>query len=385
MKNKVFAILTVLVLCFSVIIPITAAGTHVFDENGYISDIGTVEAIAQRIEDTYGYSVLLAIVDSTGDGNTKDYSYELLEAESTKENGVALTYDYVAQRYAFGCSGEAESLFTEDVQETVWNSFAHNETYYDCAIAYYSAIEDVLEENNVSVTESVTADRTQPLVVDNADVLTDAEEAELTAKLKELGDKYDMDTAILTVDSYEGKTDSAYADDYYIEMGYGRGENKDGFVLVFNTGKEDGTRNVYLATHGSAIEYITDFEIDVIYEMVISDLEKGEYVAAFETFIGEADSAINPSTPVYYIPLSIVIGFAIAFLIMKIQASKLKTVRKQADATSYVGNVQLTYQYDNFMYSDISRIKRSSDSSTGGSSTHKSSSGDTFGGKGGNF
>ena len=204
-------------------------------------------------------------------------------------------------------------------------------------------------------------------------------------KIEELGDKYDMDTAILTVDSYEGKTDSAYADDYYIEMGYGRGENKDGFVLVFNTGKEDGTRNVYLATYGSAIEYITDFEIDVIFEMVISDLEKGEYVAAFETFIGEADSAINPSTPVYYIPLSIVIGFAIAFLIMKIQASKLKTVRKQADATSYVGNVQLTYQYDNFMYSDISRIKRSSDSSTGGSSTHKSSSGDTFGGKGRNF
>lgn len=229
------------------------------------------------------------------------------------------------------------------------------------------------------------ADRTLPLVTDNADILTDAEEAELSVKLKELGDKYDMDAAILTVDSYEGKTDRAYADDYFIEIGYGRGENKDGFLFVFNTGKEDGTRNVYLATNGSAIKYITDFEIDVIFEMVISDLEKGEYAAAFETFISEADSAINPSTPVYYIPLSIVIGFAIAFLIMKIQASKLKTVRKQVNAASYVGNVQLTYQCDNFMYSDVSRVKRSSDSSSGGSSTHTSSSGDTFGGKGRNF
>ena len=195
-----------------------------------------------------------------------------------------------------------------------------------------------------------------------------------------------MDAAILTVDSYGGKTDRAYADDYFIEMGYGRGENKDGFLFVFNTGKEDGTRNVYLATHGSAIEYITDFEIDVIFEMMIPKLTNGEYAEAFETFINEADNAIDPSTPVYVYPASILIGFAIAFIIVKIQASKLKTVRKQADAASYVANVQLTYQYDNFMYSDVSKVKKSSDSSSsGGSSTHTSSSGDTFGGKGRNF
>ena len=157
-------------------------------------------------------------------------------------------------------------------------------------------------------------------------------------------------------------------------------------LFVFNTGKEDGTRNVYLATHGSAIEYITDFEIDVIFEMMIPKLTNGEYAEAFETFINEADNAIDPSTPVYVYPASILIGFAIAFIIVKIQASKLKTVRKQADAASYVANVQLTYQYDNFMYSDVSKVKKSSDSSSsGGSSTHTSSSGDTFGGKGRNF
>ncbi|MBR3815293.1 MAG: TPM domain-containing protein [Clostridia bacterium] len=401
MKNKVFAILTVLVLCLSMVIPVSAAGTHIFDENGYVSDIGTVEAMAQNIEDTYGYSVLLAIVDSTGDGNTKDYSYELCETKATKENSVALTYDYVAQRYAFWCSGEAEALFPENVQKSVWDAFAYTETYYDGAVGYYNAVESILKENNVTVdttpsqqetqadtepvTESAASDRTLPLVTDNADILTDAEEAELSVKLKELGDKYDMDAAILTVDSYEGKTDRAYADDYFIEIGYGRGESKDGFLFVFNTGKEDGTRNVYLATHGSAIEYITDFEIDVIFEMVLPDLENGEYAAAFETLTSEVESAIDPSTPGYYIPLSIVIGFAIAFIIMKIQASKLKTVRKQVNAASYVANVQLTYQYDNFMYSDVSRVKRSNDSSSGGSSTHTSSSGDTFGGKGRNF
>lgn len=395
MKNKVFAILTVLVLCLSMVIPVSAAGTHIFDSTNMIGQLSSLEAVAQNIEDTYGFSALLTVTDTTGDKTTYEYGEELFEANAAKEDGLVLIYDYGENVYNFYCAGKAEELFSGDVLEgTVWNAFAYTETYYDGAIGYYNAVESILKSSNATApvattepaTEFVPTDRTLPLVVDNADVLTDAEETDFTAKLEALGDKYNMDAAILTVDSYGGKTDRAYADDYFIEMGYGRGENKDGFLFVFNTGKEDGTRNVYLATHGSAIEYITDFEIDVIFEMMIPKLTNGEYAEAFETFINEADNAIDPSTPVYVYPASILIGFAIAFIIVKIQASKLNTVRKQADAASYVANVQLTYQYDNFMYSDVSKVKKSSDSSSsGGSSTHTSSSGDTFGGKGRNF
>lgn len=395
MKNKLFSILTVLVLCLSMVIPVSAAGTHIFDNTNMIGQLSSLEAVAQNIEDTYGFSVLLTVTDTTGDKTTYEYGEALYEANAAKADGLVLIYDYGANVYNFYRAGKAEELFTNDILEgTVWNAFAYTETYYDGAVGYYNAVESILKSSNVTApvatteptTEFVPTDRTLPLVVDNADVLTDAEETDFTAKLEALGDKYNMDAAILTVDSYGGKTDRAYADDYFIEMGYGRGENKDGFLFVFNTGKEDGTRNVYLATHGSAIEYITDFEIDVIFEMMIPKLTNGEYAETFETFINEADNAIDPSTPVYVYPASILIGFAIAFIIVKIQASKLKTVRKQADAASYVANVQLTYQYDNFMYSDVSKVKKSSDSSSsGGSSTHTSSSGDTFGGKGRNF
>lgn len=395
MKNKLFSILTVLVLCLSMVIPVSAAGTHIFYSTNMIGQLSSLEAVAQNIEDTYGFSVLLCVTDGVGDEGTYAYCESLYTANAAKKDGIALTYNYGDNKYAFYCAGKAEELFPTDVQDgTLWNAFAYTETYYDGAIGYYNAVESILKTNNVTApvattepaTEFVPTDRTLPLVVDNADVLTDAEETDFTAKLEALGDKYNMDAAILTVDSYGGKTDRAYADDYFIEMGYGRGENKDGFLFVFNTGKEDGTRNVYLATHGSAIEYVTDFEIDVIFEMMIPKLTNGEYAEAFETFINEADNAIDPSTPVYVYPASILIGFAIAFIIVKIQALKLKTVRKQADAASYVANVQLTYQYDNFMYSDVSKVKKSSDSSSsGGSSTHTSSSGDTFGGKGRNF
>ena len=413
MKNKVFAMLTVLVLCLSMIIPVSAASTHIFDDTDMIGQLPSLEEMAQNIEDTYGFSVLLTVVETTNGKQTGEYAYEIYEANATEQHGLVLIYDYGENRYNFYRAGKAENLFTNEIlTEQVWAAFANTETYYEGAVGYYNVVENILKENNVTAdttqtdttqtdttqadteaqaqteetTKAAEEERTVPLVVDNADILTDEQEADFTQKLETLGGKYELEAALLTVDSYEGKSDTEYADDYFIEKGYGLGENKDGFLIVYNTGKEDGTRNIYLCTHGSAIEYITDFERDVIFEMVIPYLEKGEYVQAFDTFISEADSATDPSTPVYYIPVSILIGFAIAFLIMKIQASKLKTVRPKVNAADYVGNVQLTYQSDNFMYMDVSKIKKSNNSSSsGGSSTHKSSSGDTFGGGGRNF
>ena len=396
MKNKAFAILTVLVLCLTMVIPVSAAGTYIFDNTNMIGQLPSLEALAQNIEDTYGFSVLLTVTETTGDKTTYEYGEALYEANAAKADGLVLIYDYGANVYNFYRAGKAEELFTNDILEgTVWNAFAYTETYYDGAIGYYNAVESILKTNNVTApvatteptTEFVPTDRTLPLVVDNADVLTDAEEADFTAKLEELGGKYDLEIGILTVDTYEGKDGQAFADDFYDYNGYGYGENDDGLMIVFNTGKEDGTRNITLTTHGTAIDYITDLERDVMFEMMITELSSGEYAAAFETFISEADSSIDPSIPVFFIPLSVVIGFALAFLIVKIQASKLKTVRQQVNAADYVGNVQLTYQSDNFIYRNVSKVKRASESSGGssGSSTHTSSSGRTHGGGSRNF
>ncbi|MBR2315191.1 MAG: hypothetical protein IKA56_00970, partial [Clostridia bacterium] len=128
MKNKVFAILTVLVLCLSMVIPVSAAGTHIFDENGYVSDIGTVEAMAQNIEDTYGFCVLLSVVDGVGDEGTYGYCEDLYNINATKKDGIALTYNYGDNKYAFFCAGKAEELFPVEVQSnTLWNAFAYTE------------------------------------------------------------------------------------------------------------------------------------------------------------------------------------------------------------------------------------------------------------------
>ena len=395
MKNKIFALLTVVVLCLVMIVPASAASTHIFDQTNAIGSLSTLETYAQKIEDDYGYSVLLSVIDGVGAEGTYGYCEDLYNANATKENGIALTYNYGDNKYAFYCSGAAENLFSEDIRNTLWSVFAYKETYYESAYAYLVAVEEIINKSPAvnepatdapeteSTTEFVPTDRTVSLVEDYADVLTDTEEADLLAKLEALGREYDIEIGAVTVDSYDGKDPQAFADDFYDYNGYGYGENDDGFIVVFNTGEGDGNRNLWISTHGTGIDLLTDNEISLIVEMMIDPIKNGDFAGAFDNFVVECENAIDPSISIIWIPVSILIGFGLAFLIVKIQASKLKTVRAQVNAADYVGNVVLTSQYDNFMYKNVTSSPKAKSSS--GGSTHTSSSGRTHGGGGKSF
>ena len=392
MKNKIFAIVAVVVLCLTMIVPVSAANTHIFDQTNVFGDINSLETYAQKIEDDYEFSVLLSVIDGVGAEGTYGYCEDLYNANAEYEDGIALTYNYGDNKYAFYCSGEAENLFPVDVQNNaLWSAFAYTETYYEGAYAYIAAVdtilkaappaisepEDTVDDVTEPITEFVPVDRTLSLVEDYADVLTDSEEAELIAKLEALGSEYDIEIGAITVDSYEGKDPQAFADDFYDYNGYGYGENDDGLIVVFNTGEGDGNRNLAISTHGKGIELLTDLEIDRIIEMMINPIKNGDFAGAFDNFVTECEGAFDESISIIWIPVSILVGFGLAFIIVKLQASKLKTVVQKADAADYVGNVVLTYQNDQFMYRNVTSSPKVKSES---SSTHTSSSGRTHGG-----
>ena len=392
MKNKIFAIVAVVVLCLTMIVPVSAANTHIFDQTNVLGDINSLETYAQKIEDDYEFSVLLSVIDGVGAEGTYGYCEDLYNANAEYEDGIALTYNYGDNKYAFYCSGEAENLFPVDVQNNaLWSAFAYTETYYEGAYAYIAAVdtilkaappaisepEDTVDDVTEPITEFVPVDRTLSLVEDYADVLTDSEEAELIAKLEALGSEYDIEIGAITVDSYEGKDPQAFADDFYDYNGYGYGENDDGLIVVFNTGEGDGNRNLAISTHGKGIELLTDLEIDRIIEMMINPIKNGDFAGAFDNFVTECEGAFDESISIIWIPVSILVGFGLAFIIVKLQASKLKTVVQKADAADYVGNVVLTYQNDQFMYRNVTSSPKVKSES---SSTHTSSSGRTHGG-----
>ena len=81
-------------------------------------------------------------------------------------------------------------------------------------------------------------------------------------------------------------------------------------------------------------------------------------------------------------------GLVAGLLVTGNMRRKLKTVRKQDRAASYVrqGSMNVTRSNDFYLYSTVSKsAKPKNEDSNGGSSTHTSSSGDTFGGSSGKF
>lgn len=236
-------------------------------------------------------------------------------------------------------------------------------------------------------------------LADNAALLNKADVLSLTEKLDEISERYQLDVVILTVETTNGRSSRAYADDYYDYNGFGFGKNNDGILLLINM---EG-RDCYITTSGYGTIAFTDAGIAYIEDEIVQYLSDEDYVSAFETFISLADDFITqaksgepydrnnlPREPLslIWIPVSIGIGFVIALLIVGAMKSKLKTVRSQPAADSYIkrDSLNITESRDLFLYHTVSRTpKPKNTSSGGGSTTHRSSAGSTHGGGGRKF
>jgi len=242
-------------------------------------------------------------------------------------------------------------------------------------------------------------------VVDNCDLFSESEEAELQKRLSKIYEEQQFDCVIVTVDKLDGKTDMEYADDYYDYNGYGYGENHDGCLMLIRV-TSDYDRNVWISTTGYGITAITDYGIDYILDEIVpsfSDKQFYEgsvkYADLVSDFVNEARNNkpydINNkkrSLEDYIggIGVSVIIGLVIAAIITFSVKSKYKPVKFNRGAANYLvnGSLNMKSSYDNFLYSTVSRVKietESSSSGGGGSSTHSGSSGTSHGGGGRSF
>lgn len=236
-------------------------------------------------------------------------------------------------------------------------------------------------------------------IVDDADLLSDSEEAALREKLEEIRVRQKMDIVIVTAKTLNGATPAEYADDTYDYNSYGYGSNRDGLLLLISM--ED--RDWYISTTGYGITTFTDAGIQYIGNKIKEPLSDGDYAAAFNTFAELCDDFITkartgkpydsgnmPKEPMKpgWILAAIIAGFILSFITVGTMKSKLKTVRFQPAANSYMkeGSMNITESRDMFLYNTVTRTAKPKDNdSGGGSSTHTSSSGTSHGGGGGKF
>lgn len=254
-----------------------------------------------------------------------------------------------------------------------------------------------------------------PNVIDEADLLSATEEQVLEDYLKQQSEEYQFDVVVLTVNTLDGKTPEAYADDYYDYTGYGYGDRNDGCLLLVSM--ED--RDWHISTTGFGITALTDAGIDYISGEFLSDLSAGNYYDAFSTYsstvfdfveralsgdpydydnMDEYDSSYDYND--YYddeddlsfgfgtaLIIGVVAGLIVTIIVMKKLKSQMKTVYHRAQANNYIVNnsLMVARRYDRLVSRHVSKHARENNSSRGGSSTHSGSSGTSHGGGGGKF
>lgn len=239
-------------------------------------------------------------------------------------------------------------------------------------------------------------------VVDNADLLTQTEENELSEKLQDISDELQFDVVVVTTNSIGSKTATEYADDYFDYNGYGRGSNNDGALFLVDM----GDRKWAISTSGYGIEAIVDSALDDMEEEIVPYLKSGDYDGAFNEFAdltydivndaknGKSYSNSTTSTTKNHknigtnLIVAFSIGAGISLIIILVYRSKLKPVKFQKEAKEYIvpGSFNLRRSDDVFLYFNITKvpIPKNNDSDDSGSS-HSSSSGSSHGGSSGSF
>lgn len=249
----------------------------------------------------------------------------------------------------------------------------------------------------VSAAREIPAERQLPLLVDDADLLDSWEEEILNARLEEITERQECDVAIVTVDSLEGMSATAFADDFYDYYGYGYGADDDGILLLISM--ED--RDWAITTYGFGIYAFTDAGQRYMSDQFVPQLSDGNFNDAFNCFADLCDEFLtkaytgapydNGSLPKKFNWVMLLVGFGIgavvALIAVSVMKGQLKSVNRQRNAADYTrpGSFAMHYGNEMFLYHHVSRVRKESGSSSGGSSTHRSSSGRSHGGSSGKF
>jgi len=248
-----------------------------------------------------------------------------------------------------------------------------------------------------------------PRFIDDKNLLTEGQAAELLAKLDEISERHEFDTIVLVVDDITRWDIRTYAADFYEQNGFGYGNSTDGIILVLAMRH----REFGFVTTGYGLYAFTDPGQEYMEKLFLPDLKadrffKGfmAYADAVDDFLTKAEAGrpydkgnipltaqerqeLNNRRLVFGV-VGLLLSLLIPAIITGVWKAKMKSIRKVDIADEYIrqGSMVLNVQQDIFLHRHVSRTKRESSSSGGGggsSGSFKSSSGSSFSGRSGKF
>ncbi len=201
---------------------------------------------------------------------------------------------------------------------------------------------------------------------DGADLLSDGEESALNAQMASLCQQYDINIAIVTTDTLDGKTPRRYANDRYDGL---FGANADGILFLLSM--ED--RDWYIVTESRGKELLSDGEVYDSVDSISYDLKYDRFYDAFSAWLQELPGWLDATEPEPQpnFAVSLVIGAVVALIVVLIMRSGMNTKRQQASARHYLvpGSYHLSVAQDFYLYSRVTKTARpKSNGSSGGGS-----------------
>ena len=378
MTRKILCAFLALMLCFSMAVAASAESPEVdfvIDEFGYL-----VPEEAEQMNE-----LARSIYENTGVGIFFVYTTE----EKLSDYDIP------------GLTGGMENYFVMLENETSWYTFKgglgetidEDKEYelrnvYDVAETYVGGVEDFLRAAGdcfpqIQETPQLIAPKPEErLLYDEADLLTDSEEAALMGKLAAVSTGYEAQIVVVTMASMDGGNIDTYVDYVYDSMGFGYGENYDGVLLLVCL----DPREYRILSNGFAGVAIDPDDISKISDEIVENLSGGDYAGAFDEFVDECayylDGHINgfPFNAGKSLAISLIVGVVIGLIVAFVLKGQLKSVHSQSRAQEYVknGSMHVNLSNDMFLYRTVTRTKKQSSSSSGSGGTARSKGGGSF-------
>lgn len=216
-------------------------------------------------------------------------------------------------------------------------------------------------------------------VLDYAGLLNTTEVQVLSEWCTELQQEQDLEIVLLVVPNLMGKSAQSFADDFYDNNRYG----PDGVLFLLDT----GSRQWHISTSGTAVEALSDRDLSAIGEKVIPYFSEGRFYDGFCRFLDILpDYLTNDDGHGIHFLTALLAGAAVAAISVFIMRSTMNTGKPQRSAAAYEkdGSFRLHRHQDLFLYSNISKRPKPQNNGSH-SSTHRSASGRSHGGRGGRF
>lgn len=250
-----------------------------------------------------------------------------------------------------------------------------------------------------------------PRLIDDADLFSAQEEAELMDMIGDFQRDTGMDFVIYTSSTPHNSSQMSIADELYDRGGYGLGDEKSG-ILYFIDMYE---RIPYLCTTGAMIDYMTDQRIEAAHESAYAFLAGGQYAGAaaqmiyavydywesgipegqyrYDIFTGEILTARHKALTGSEILVCALLGLIAALLFIKTVQGRY-TLKGSTYGYHFRENsqVELTETTDDYLRTTTTRTRKVQHTSgghgggrSGGSGVHRSSGGFHGGGAGRKF